>query len=636
MKKAPICFIVNLFAVIVATAQTNEPDVRVTPSGVNNQLEVTIAANRQIPGSLVLGSNSGIVNPTPGYYQGQIGRFTSKDYGKTWQGSDEWYAGIDEGSGGDPSVAFDARGYAYVTGIKNKMKGYFITQSNDLGQTWTVPTMPYFGENFDKQMITIDDYPESPYKNKFYCAWYNWQSEKTWLHTSTDMLTFSPIQTLAAYRPDGIVVKTGPEGNAYVVYGYGNTFKFHKSVAGGSFSMPAKDIFTFNSPAFRPNGCDLGGGYSNGEHNFPSIAVDRSCGPYRSRIYIVFREAVAGKNVVKLIRSSNQGVNWSTSSITVSDPLISAYMSWITVDDATGDISIVYHSFDDPIDKCKLGVYVAYSTDGGQSFSSLKVSDQSFYLGPEPGFHHYIGIDAHGGKSYPTWSDKRFGNYQAFVSPVSFPSPQYYRSSTTLDVIGPLSINAFPRSVTYEAKYINIPSNNTAFSSSSGSKVNIKAVNSITLNPGVKLGIGAVVNVSIGAISACNTNASREESEDVSLATFEEEAKEKVKFYPNPFTDKISFEYFLKQASKVELKIVDLQGKLIGTIIDSELRNEGWQKAEFSNCEELKNGTYLYSLIVNGETKSGLILKSEREIEGDEGNYVKGKENVSSKSPAKK
>ena len=68
-------------------------------------------------------------------------------------------------------------------------------------------------------------------------------------------------------------------------------------------------------------------------------------------------------------------------------------------------------------------IWVARSTDGGQTFEDFPVSDIAFSVGPLPGFGgnyngDYIGIAASGGRVYPVWNAQvPDANSQAWTSP---------------------------------------------------------------------------------------------------------------------------------------------------------------------------------------------------------------------------
>ena len=72
--------------------------------------------------------------------------------------------------------------------------------------------------------------------------------------------------------------------------------------------------------------------------------------------------------------------------------------------------------------------------------------------------------------------------------------------------------------------------------------------------------------------------------------------------YPNPFNPKTEIEFTLNEPSKVNLKVYDLLGNLVTTLLD-DYRNVGMYKLEFKG-ENLSSGIYFYIIKVNGKTKS--------------------------------
>ncbi len=84
----------------------------------------------------------------------------------------------------------------------------------------------------------------------------------------------------------------------------------------------------------------------------------------------------------------------------------------MTVDPATGYIYIVYYDRRNYTDT-KTDVYVARSTDGGETFTEFKVSQSPFTPTSSIFFGDYTGIAALNGKVYPIWT--RLENNQRSV-----------------------------------------------------------------------------------------------------------------------------------------------------------------------------------------------------------------------------
>lgn len=71
--------------------------------------------------------------------------------------------------------------------------------------------------------------------------------------------------------------------------------------------------------------------------------------------------------------------------------------------------------------------------------------------------------------------------------------------------------------------------------------------------------------------------------------------------YPNPFNPSTTIAYALPQRGRVTLKIYDLLGGEVATVINNEDRNAGEHRVSF-NMASLPSGLYMYKLMFNGQT----------------------------------
>ncbi|MFH1733141.1 MAG: T9SS type A sorting domain-containing protein, partial [bacterium] len=76
--------------------------------------------------------------------------------------------------------------------------------------------------------------------------------------------------------------------------------------------------------------------------------------------------------------------------------------------------------------------------------------------------------------------------------------------------------------------------------------------------------------------------------------------------YPNPFNPSAIFEYSLMTKMDVTLKVYDIQGKLVSTLVDGP-QMKGVHEATFDGSE-LASGIYLYRLHAGELTQSGKLL----------------------------
>lgn len=496
------------------------------------QTEPHISIDKSNPNNLLISANT----YSQGYYYSNNG-------GATWFGSDALPNGGQ--ASGDPSTAFDAGGNAYISTMTGPMDSYLVQSSANKGVTWTnqVLAAPRITAGyFDKEMIAADNTLSSPFANNVYGTWTDFTGNRSvQFNRSTDRgQTFSPPIVLSSGFGQGANVQTGPNGEVYVCwanYGTGvvpaNGIGFVSSKNGGvGFTAPT---IAFGYAGIRVAGVNNDGRdpiFNNTRTNdFPAMAVDKGT-VHRGRIYIVYstKEGGNGKAIVQVRFSDNQGGFWSPA-VTASIPTgRQNWLPWIAVDDCTGDVSVVYYSFD-TASGFETNTYVAYSMDGGASFNNLKVSDVSHTTAPlnDPAFKptytgDYIGITAYGGKAYPVWSDNRSGTWQLYTSPVSYASitgpDQICINNTATYTIsgGPVSSVSWSSSNTSIAT-INATSGvatavgnglvtfTAAFSSGCGSRIN-KTVQAGTPSSADIVGMDPSTNLSAGQTVTLSVNES--------------------------------------------------------------------------------------------------------------------------------
>lgn len=79
--------------------------------------------------------------------------------------------------------------------------------------------------------------------------------------------------------------------------------------------------------------------------------------------------------------------------------------------------------------------------------------------------------------------------------------------------------------------------------------------------------------------------------------------------YPNPFNSSTQIRYYLSETGRVDLKIFDITGRLIKTLLD-EFQHKGVHQVSF-NAASLTSGVYFYTLNSCGQsqTKRMLLIK---------------------------
>ncbi len=80
--------------------------------------------------------------------------------------------------------------------------------------------------------------------------------------------------------------------------------------------------------------------------------------------------------------------------------------------------------------------------------------------------------------------------------------------------------------------------------------------------------------------------------------------------YPNPFNPVTNIEYELKIRKFVKLKVFDITGKEVLTLVN-QMQNAGTYRVDFSG-NNYSSGVYFYSLIIDGniiDTKKMILVK---------------------------
>lgn len=352
--------------------------------------------------------------------------YVSNDGGKSWSKEE-----LKSSSGvyGDPVVRADFEGNFYYSHLANPtgkawqdeefLDRIVIQKSSDNGKTWNDGsfTRPNNPKDQDKQWMAID-----PNDNTLYMTWTEfdlYNSKKTEDHSriqfakSTDQgATWSVPKSISQFEgncldddqtTEGAVPSVAANGELYVAWCYDEKIYFDKSTDQGE-NWLTEDVLVSDQP----------GGWS---YNIPGISrcngmtiteVDQSTGPHSGTIYINWSDQRNGENDtdIWLSKSTNQGASWSTPKRVNDDPAGKhQFFTWMDVDPITGYIYIVFYDRrNDLHDKNETEVYLAYSKDGGENFTNLKISESPFT--PQLGvfFGDYNDISAYNGVIRPIWT----------------------------------------------------------------------------------------------------------------------------------------------------------------------------------------------------------------------------------------
>lgn len=448
MKKHNFLLIFVILTTNIFFAQQN-----VMISNVNTPTEPSIAINPNNTNQLIAGGNINNV-------------YKSSDSGLTWTSSTISSA---FGVWGDPCIIADNINNFYFFHLSNPpASGDWIDRivcqkTTNFGTTWSSGTFTGLNgtKEQDKQWAIFDKI-----SNNIYVTWTQFDSygntNPTFKSTirfskSTDYgLTWSPATKINntdggciddSDTVEGAVPAVGPLGQVYVSWSGPNGIVFKKSLDQGlTWSSNEIPVSTINRWDYNISGIDR----SNG---LPITACDISPSSNNGNIYINWSDQRNGVNDTDIFfsKSSDQGNTWSAPLRVNNDPPgKQQFFSWMTIDQTNGYIYIVFYDrrnySDDNTD-----VYLAYSTDGGSTFTNTKISTSPFVPFSSVFMGDYTNITAHNGIIRPIWTRMVGGStsiWTALISEATLDSPQFQENDKT-DV----SIINYPNPTTNEDSF---------------------------------------------------------------------------------------------------------------------------------------------------------------------------------------
>lgn len=382
--------------------------------------ETSIMINPFNSDNIVAGSNN--------FYNASISYsayYYSANGGLNWSGGN-LISNVAKPSG-DPVVIVDTAGNFYFIQNANwlipppNLDKFLIQKSTNGGMNWSEGTA--FALNYpkmDDKPWGCVDFSNSIYRNNIYVtatlfdSYHSYSpndSSNIYFYCSTDgglsFTTGKRINKIAGNCVDssatveGAVPCTGPNGEIYTSWSGPLGIVFDRSTDGGNTWLN-NDIFAAEQ---------VGGwvGFYNISYHFngfPVTACDISGGPYIGTVYINWVDQRNGANDqdVWLVKLTDRGDSWSQPKRVNNDPPgKNQFFTWMTIDRVTGYLYFVFYDKRAYSNFISADVFVARSTDGGNTFENIKVNSSAVnttnYIGD------YINISAYNNRIRPMWTD---------------------------------------------------------------------------------------------------------------------------------------------------------------------------------------------------------------------------------------
>jgi len=425
------------------------PNVHVSADRAGDVIvEASVAVNPADPSNVLVGAmtiEEGESRAGPGEADGRRSEsawrttlFVSRDAGESWRVSDPvgergW------AHSGDPWVAFGPEGEAYFATLVSDSSfvgsgrsAFAVFRSDDGGATWSRPLLAPAGDPpafYDHVVLDVDR-SDGPRRGSLYAGVTSaWRNEDGWaIQAPTVLRSDDGARTFSGYwkRPETNLLgglrdlKVRTDGTVVALFGDGG-LKGDKRGGRVEFGYsPRKVVFlsrdgarTFSVGYVVTNAATTGG--------WTDMAVDRSDGPLRDRIYYAWAHSVPGEFGVHVVHSDD-GHAWSKPVRVAPEDAD----TWVRVAAAAvngrGVLGVLWHQRVPGTDPAEQHTWFAASWDGGKTFSEpVRVSSapSTPASGPHaarfPAGGDYVGLaGSPHGSFHAAWGDARDGTFQIY------------------------------------------------------------------------------------------------------------------------------------------------------------------------------------------------------------------------------
>ncbi len=438
-----IITLLSLSGDLFSQQRTPFQNYKIFPSGVN-QIEPLIS--RHPLNHLIMFASAYTLNNAT--LVRNEGVYVTTNGGTNWFGWDIVNDGYVNLHNGDPGPVIDKDGNFIIAhfGPALIINRIYSNTSVNYGTNWSAPYAVFSNTNNsqDKGTTATDDVPTSPYFGRSYCAASMLTSAVPiiFAYTTNSGTTWEGYyqinQSLSGRNSYGPAISVNHEGKIYA--SWSSTIissPFNEVSVGFWVSVNGGENWSVWESAYQTNGIKQSSMPPWGirVNGYPSMDVDKSGGPRNGWIYIATGErnlSPAGNDPdIVLHKSTNGGLNWSEGVRVNQDPVNNGkiqYFPAMRVDEQ-GGINILYYDTRNCATNDSVDLYISRSTDGGNTFYDVLISNNKFYpqpiaLGGAGNQGDNISMTSGAGKLWPVWMAKYPGDnvYQIWTAPIDINS----------------------------------------------------------------------------------------------------------------------------------------------------------------------------------------------------------------------
>ena len=365
------------------------------------------------------------------------GIYVTTDGGASWKGNDSCTGSPIKYHGGDPGISIAPNGTFILTRLgRSPFVGLYSHYSTDNGQTWSAQKV-ISTDDLERATLESNEFTGTPGYGRTFAAWIKFAYPFPMMVATTDndAQSWSVPKQLnnPSSRSAGGDITIGPGGEVYICWaGVTDVSPFKEILVGFASSTNGGTDWSVTENAFPMNG--ITGVMTKKDsirvNGLPSIAVDGTNGPRKNWIYIVTGQknlAPAGTDPdIVLNRSTDGGKTWSAGIRVNQDAVNNGKIQYFPTAhvDKDGTLNVIFYD-DRNTTSDSVGVFIARSNDGGNSFREYEISDHNFKPEPIGGLGQgyqgdNIDITSTDTHLWPVWMDNSTGKYQIWTVPVKF------------------------------------------------------------------------------------------------------------------------------------------------------------------------------------------------------------------------